>query len=1468
MTTERHARAAPATPARRGTLRGVAWAFAALVVVVLAALIAGGGWLVRSERGGAWLLAQVPGLKVEGLRGALLGDELSAETLRYTVDGNVLELKRVRLAGLRGHWARGALAREPWLQLHLDELSAERAGWQSGPPSGKRSPPPTDLRLPFALSVDRLSIGTLQVDTLPVVTGVQARVALGDGNGARHRVERLRFRTARWQAEGDVALATDAPLKLTLGATLRSVDGAPTPWQSTLALDGPLARLQARSHLTGQAANGPSLDADATLEPFAAWPLAALNLRTEALDLAALHADAPQTKLRGEAHVRTTGLQAPAEVEVTLDNDAPGRWDEQRLPLRRLHLVARGQPQALGHLDLQTLVLDLGGGAPGGQLRGRGELRPADGAQRVALSLTLDGLRPAALDQRLPAMTLSGPVTVELDGLPALAEPAPSNSPAPAGDPLDRWRAKLAGELDGRLAPIPTTTATKFAGPKVVAPKVTATKAGAAKTAPTKTAPPRTTPANTAATLPAVRLTWQASLDRRQLTLTQAVAKSGQASARIEGRLGFGLAGAPWSWQARGELADFDPLLWWPGAAAPARRGANRLNARFDSDGRWQAPAGTAPALDGLSGRVSLAMQPSQWAGLPLQGQLDASRDGAGVATAAARFELSGNRIVASAQDGRGRPRQAELAIEAPSLSALAPWLAGRAGDDPLTLLPQAGQLQAQGRVSWPADRSAPAWQARLNATGLVNPAWHAQRLEAQVQGSGLGDSALSGTLSGDGLAWRVVQIQSVQAELKGSLREHQLALQLVSPARPPAWAEQLLGAHAGSGTRLKLAASGRWQPAAAGGGPLDAGRWQGRLHELQGRASDGSGQAWLAGQDLDFAIAWDDAGRLTEARAEPGRLVLPGTALRWSEARYQARGGRPDLPGEAVLKAQIEAFELAPLLARVQPELGWQGDLVLRGDVQVQAGDRVDADIVFERQRGDLSVADDVRDTATAHRALGLSDLRLALTAHGGLWHFTAGLAGSQLGEMAGVATVRTTPQARWPAPEAPLDGVFQLHVAQLGAWGAWVPPGWRLGGDLQSAASLSGRWGAPEFKGRLTGRGLEVRNGLQGVQFNDGMVDISFAGDSAHIERFAWRGGDGTLTVSGDASLGNQPKSELKLQAERLRVLGRLDRRLVTSGQATLSLASGSARFAGKLRLDEGLIDFSRGDAPALDDDVRVVGRAGNPPSAADPAAAAPAPGAAANGTNGGTNGGNNGNNGRDFETRLDVALDLGPALRIKGRGLDTLLRGTLQLTNPANRLSVRGDVRAERGTYAAYGQKLEIERGVLAFTGALEDPRLDILAVRPNLDVEVGVAVTGTALNPRVRLYSDPEMSDTDKLSWLVMGRASDGLGRADSALLQRAAIALLSGEGEGPTDAFLANIGLSDFGVHQSGEGTEQTTVVSLGKQLSRHWYVGYERSVNATSGTWQLIYRIAQRFTLRAQSGTDSALDLIWSWRWN
>ncbi len=375
--------------------------------------------------------------------------------------------------------------------------------------------------------------------------------------------------------------------------------------------------------------------------------------------------------------------------------------------------------------------------------------------------------------------------------------------------------------------------------------------------------------------------------------------------------------------------------------------------------------------------------------------------------------------------------------------------------------------------------------------------------------------------------------------------------------------------------------------------------------------------------------------------------------------------------------------------------------------------------------------------------------------------------------------------PQSRWPAADAGLEGVLQMHVANLGAWGVWVPPGWRLGGNLRMSASLGGQFGAPQLRGDLQGHELSVRNVLQGVGLSDGELAASLEGEVVRVRKLSFKGGDGSLNLSGEAMLGDAPSARLQLVAERFRLLGRIDRRLIASGNAQLQLNRETLQLDGKFNVDEGLIDFSKINAPSLDDDVRVVRAASapGPGGARDPRAAAqalPAP---------------------MRNAQVNLAVALGDKLQIRGHGLDASLRGDLRLSTPGGRPALNGSVRAVNGTYVAYAQRLVIERGELVFTGAPENPRVDILAIRPNLDVRVGVAVTGPLQSLRVRLFSDPEMPEMDKLSWLMLGRPSEGLGRNDTALVQRAAMALLAGEDQAPTDQLLQQLGLTEFSVRQ-------------------------------------------------------------------
>ena len=504
--------------------------------------------------------------------------------------------------------------------------------------------------------------------------------------------------------------------------------------------------------------------------------------------------------------------------------------------------------------------------------------------------------------------------------------------------------------------------------------------------------------------------------------------------------------------------------------------------------------------------------------------------------------------------------------------------------------------------------------------------------------------------------------------------------------------------------------------------------------------------------------------------------------------------------------------------------------------------------------QSGDLSVTDE-----RGVQPLGLTDLRLTLNAHDGIWQFTQAIAGSTLGTLGGSVTVNADRRALWPAPSAKLSGVLRANIANLGTWGGWVSAGWRLGGNVEASLQLGGTVGAPELTGQANGSGIAVRNPLLGVDVTEGAFALSLKGDNATLTSLSAKsanganGGAGMVTASGQASLGEQPTAKLQVKAERFVLLNRVDRRLQVSGNAELDLGAQALQLIGKINVDEGLFDFSRGDAPSLDDDVTVL----RPETVPEPTALLDAngkplpkpPSAAAR------------------KTVIQLAIGLGNDLKLRGRGFDSRLRGDLKLAQTDGKLTLNGVVTTYGGTYEAYGQKLDIERGEINFVGPYDNPRVSVLAVRAsNDDVRVGVSVLGSAMSPRIKLFSEPEMSDTDKLSWLVLGRAPDGLGRAATALLQRAALALLSGEGESTSGKLIKNLGLDELSVQQN-EADTRGTVVRLGKQLSRRWFVGYERGLNATTGSWQLIYRIAQRFTLRAQSGDDNALELIWQWKW-
>lgn len=1373
-----------AAPARRrgwpGRLLGSFSAYLLGVVAVVGLLAGVAWWLLYTQSGATWALGRVAGLQASGVSGSLLGG-LMAEQLELTLPG---ETGRLRLQALRWSAPRLRAAGGPlWLRVEIDELRALRADlWLSDEPSAD-SDPPVSLELPLGLDVAALRIDALHVDGIDTpLQDLRARIALATDHGRSHRIDALQLQWDRLRMAGQAQVATTGALQTQAELQLTQPPGAAGDWSATLKLQGPLAQPELQARLRAQAtpASAPqTLDASAELRPFAAWPLRQLQAQAVGLDLGALHSAAPRTALDLEASAHTDGMDRPAAVQIDLANRDAGRWNEGRLPLRRLQLDLQAQPDDPTRLDVRRFDAELGNArAAAGRVGGSGHWNPSDWRFDTRLS----AFQPAQLDARAPQMRLDGRLQVVGTGF----------GNAPTGRPQLQLRGNLEGQLLDR-------------GP----------------------AQP-------------VQLRLDAGLSELRIELRELLAQAGGAQASLNGRLTRASPRADWAAVGQASLREFDPLPWWPGRLdSPWRRGPHRVNASGDFD--LQLPssrdASAWQQLARVRGRADLKLEPSKLAGVPLSGGLALHTAADGSTLSRLQLQSEDNRVLAEGRldlAGQGKGDHWQLKADLPALKRLEPlWqLLDVAGPR------LAGKFKAEARVDgrWPALTTS----GQLQADALQLGTLQVERADGRWKLGSRGDAPLDLLLELKQVRQGAPSAERIELKLQGTPAAHALRLAAESKSLPPAWVEALQAGPANAAAQRTLA---RLELQGGVPGPTVDGwkGWQGKLKAAELRGDVTAAPPWLKVGEFGFDLQWAD-GPL-RLKADAGQAELLGAVLRWSRVAWSAADDKTAARLDA--EASLEPLDVAPLLARAQPGFGWGGDLRLGGRVVLQSAPTFTADVVLERSSGDLSVTDEA-----GTRTLGLSDLRVGLDARGGVWSFYGGLAGKTLGSATGALVARTSATAIWPLADAPLYGVFDLRIADLGVWGSWVPPGWRLSGTMQASAAIEGRFGAPEFTGELNGQGLGVRNVLQGVEVRDGELRIVLQGDRAQIEKFAASAGEGRLSLVGDANLGPSPRADLGLTLERFQLLGRIDRRIVASGDAMLKLGRDTLALDGAFRIDEGLIDFSRSDAPRLSDDVHVHRGIG------DPGAFQPTVGDAT-----------------EAERRLgrrasiDLRVDMGEKLRVRGRGLDAELRGQLRLTAPQGRLRVDGNLRTVNGTYRAYRQRLDIERGVLVFNGPIENPQLDIEAIRPNLDVRVGVAVTGTVLVPRVRLFSDTEMSDAERLSWLLRGRPSDGPGSGDAALLQAAAMALVAGEESNGLDQLIGMFGLDELSIRQA-EGGTGGAIVSVGKQLSRRWYVGYERGINATTGNWQLIYRVAQRFTVRTQSGENNSIELIWSWRWN
>lgn len=575
--------------------------------------------------------------------------------------------------------------------------------------------------------------------------------------------------------------------------------------------------------------------------------------------------------------------------------------------------------------------------------------------------------------------------------------------------------------------------------------------------------------------------------------------------------------------------------------------------------------------------------------------------------------------------------------------------------------------------------------------------------------------------------------------------------------------------------------------------------QWQGRVNALD-----------IAGA---FNLKLQNSVAL-EAGAE--RVAL-GTA------RWAAMGGSLNLANFVwdkkngiVTKGSAANLHMAELHNFYRPPV--EHNLVLDGDW----------DLAYSQNtRGYLNISQKSGDIILPHRKqnLGLNRLQLQTRFQNGRIDGT--LSGkTRYGDLSGNALVGQQFGSR--LADAPVSGNLQLNIPDLNALKNLMPVGHTLKGSLNARAQIGGKIGEPQLNGTLNGDNLYYVNREIGLILDKGTLRSHLKGQKWLIDSLQFvRGGKVKLDGGVDWSQG-EPDVDVRVLFDKYQALDKPNRRLTLSGETKLTyLPAAGVGLKGALKVDEGRFGFQKSAMPELSDDVVVIGEESKK-------AAAP------------------------VKVNMDLLLDLNDRFRFSGEGLDVTLGGNLNLrAQPGQPVQGVGTVRIIKGKYKAYAQDLNITKGTISFVGPLDSPNLNIRAVRNLSPVGAGVEVLGNLQNPRVTLVADEAMSEKDKLSWLILNRASSG-SDGDEAALSAAAGAFLAG-------SINDRIGLvDDFGFTsrrsrnvQTGELNPAEQVLTVGKQLTNNLYLGYEYGIASASQSVKMIYQLTRSIQAVARVGTVS-----------
>ena len=415
---------------------------------------------------------------------------------------------------------------------------------------------------------------------------------------------------------------------------------------------------------------------------------------------------------------------------------------------------------------------------------------------------------------------------------------------------------------------------------------------------------------------------------------------------------------------------------------------------------------------------------------------------------------------------------------------------------------------------------------------------------------------------------------------------------------------------------------------------------------------------------------------------------------------------------------------------------------------------------------------------------------------------------------------------------------------------------------GELDADLRVNGTWEEPKIEGSLKLAGAGAYLPTAGIHVKDIQFAMRLEKDLIRIDSFRATSGPGHIEGTALVRLKGWQVANYQgsITGERFQTVYLPELQILSTPSLTFEGTPEKLAIRGEVRLPELLISGPPTRAVALPSRDVILERVPKPIE-------------------------------KTFPLALDVQVRmvLGERVLVKLEGIDAQFGGSIDLGfRSLDKITSRGEIRVVKGRYRAFGADLEIVRGRLFYAGGpINQPTLDILALRTVGDVRAGITAGGLLRAPVIKLYSEPAMPDVNILAYILFGHpfgTSNSLEQA--AMMAQVASTLLSrGQSVVLQEQIKDRLGLSTLEI-QSGEvpgrmgykpiqttppgiapvksaGDVSQTMLTVGKYLTPQLYFSYGRSLFTGGNLFRLRYDIFKHWQIETQTGSESGVDLYY-----